>query len=71
MKNERTPTDQLISRSPFPGSRKVYVKGQLHDIEVAMREVILSETKLHGRFGETEPNSPVTIYDTSGPYTEM
>jgi len=35
-----------------------------------MREVSLSETKLHGRFGETEPNAPVTIYDTSGPFTD-
>ncbi|MEB0249163.1 phosphomethylpyrimidine synthase ThiC, partial [Mucilaginibacter sp. 5B2] len=32
--------------------------------------VSLSETKLHGRFGETEPNAPVTIYDTSGPFTD-
>ena len=70
MKNEKIPNEQAISRSPFPASRKVYVKGQLHNIEVAMREVILSETKLHGRFGETEPNAPVTIYDTSGPYTD-
>ncbi|RZL15993.1 MAG: phosphomethylpyrimidine synthase ThiC, partial [Pedobacter sp.] len=70
MKKEKTPTDQAISRSPFPASRKIYVKGQLHPIEVAMREVILSETKLHGRFGETAPNSPVTIYDTSGAYTD-
>jgi phosphomethylpyrimidine synthase len=70
MKIEKTPDGQVISRTPFPASRKVYVKGQLHNIEVAMREVNLSETKLHGRFGETEPNAPVTIYDTSGPFTD-
>ena len=70
MKTEKIPNEQVISRSPFPASRKVYVKGQLHNIEVAMREVSLSETKLHGRFGETEPNAPVTIYDTSGPFTD-
>jgi phosphomethylpyrimidine synthase len=70
MKTEKIPNEQVISRTPFPASRKVYVKGQLHKIEVAMREVSLSETKLHGRFGETEPNAPVTIYDTSGPFTD-
>jgi phosphomethylpyrimidine synthase len=70
MKKTTTPTEQVISRAPFPGSRKVYVKGQLHPIEVAMREVVLDDTKLHGRFGETEPNAPVTIYDTSGPFTD-
>jgi phosphomethylpyrimidine synthase len=70
MKTEKIPAEQVISRTPFPASRKVYVKGQLHNIEVAMREVSLSETKLHGRFGETEPNAPVTIYDTSGPFTD-
>ena len=70
MKNEKVPGEQVISQTPFPASRKVFVKGQIHDIQVAMREVILSDTKLHGRFGETEPNAPVTIYDTSGPYTD-
>lgn len=70
MKTEKIPAEQVISRTPFPASRKVYVKGQLHNIWVAMREVSLSETKLHGRFGETEPNVPVTIYDTSGPFTD-
>ncbi|MFA6082849.1 phosphomethylpyrimidine synthase ThiC [Mucilaginibacter sp.] len=70
MKTEKTPGEQVISRTPFPASRKVYVKGLIHNIEVAMREVGLSETKLHGRFGEIEHNAPVTIYDTSGPYTD-
>jgi len=70
MKTEKTPGEQVISRTPFPASRKVYVKGHIHNIQVAMREVELSETKLHGRFGETEPNAPVTIYDTSGPFTD-
>lgn len=70
MKTEKIPGEQVISRTPFSASRKVYVKGQLHNIKVAMREISLSETKLHGRFGETEPNAPVTIYDTSGPFTD-
>ncbi|MEJ2882417.1 phosphomethylpyrimidine synthase ThiC [Pedobacter sp. GR22-6] len=70
MKVEKTPTEQVISRSPFPSSRKIHVKGQLHDIAVAMREISLSDTKIHNGFGLTETNPPVTVYDTSGPYTD-
>lgn len=70
MKTEKIPREQVISRTPFPRSRKVYVKGSIHNIKVAMREVSLRETKLHGKFDEAETNAPVTIYDTSGPYTD-
>jgi phosphomethylpyrimidine synthase len=70
MKHEKTPDEQVISRTPFPASKKIFVKGQLHDIQVAMREITLSDTKIHNGFGATEPNPPVTIYDTSGPYTD-
>ena len=35
-----------------------------------MREISLTETKIHNGFGLTEPNPPVTVYDTSGPYTD-
>jgi phosphomethylpyrimidine synthase len=70
MKTEKTPNQEVISRTPFPASRKIFVKGQLHPVEVAMREISLSETKIHNGFGLTEQNPPVTIYDTSGPYTD-
>lgn len=70
MKVEKTPDDQVISRTPFPASRKIFVKGTIHDIEVAMREITLSETRIHNGFGLTEQNPPVTVYDTSGPYTD-
>lgn len=59
-----------ISREPFPASRKIHVNGSRHNISVAMREITLTDTRLHGRHGETEPNPPVTVYDTSGPYTD-
>lgn len=71
MREEKIPTSQGVTCTPFPASKKVYVKGQLHDIHVAMREISLSDTKIHGKFGETEPNAPVTVYDTSGPYTDV
>ncbi|MTG98471.1 phosphomethylpyrimidine synthase ThiC [Myroides albus] len=57
-----------ISQTPFPNSRKVYIKGTIYPIQVAMREISLSDTKLSN--GTTEHNPPVTVYDTSGPYTD-
>ncbi|GAA4165133.1 phosphomethylpyrimidine synthase ThiC [Chryseobacterium ginsenosidimutans] len=57
-----------ITRSPFPNSKKIYVEGKIHPINVAMREIHLSPTKLTN--GKIEENLPVTIYDTSGPYTD-
>ena len=57
-----------ITCSPFPNSKKIYVEGKIHPISVAMREIQLSPTKLTN--GNLEENAPVTIYDTSGPYTD-
>lgn len=57
-----------ITRSPFPNSKKIYVEGEIHPIQVAMREIELSPTKLSN--GTLEHNPPVTVYDTSGPYTD-
>jgi phosphomethylpyrimidine synthase len=53
-------------RKPFPGSRKIHVEGS-HGIRVPMREIALTPTRM--REG-SEPNPPVTVYDTSGPYTD-
>jgi len=52
---------------PFPQSRKVYVQGSRADIQVPMREVTLAPTQTNRG---VEENPPVTIYDTSGPYTD-
>lgn len=57
-----------ITRLPFPNSKKIYVEGKIHPIQVAMREIELSPTKLSN--GTLEHNPPVTVYDTSGPYTD-
>ncbi len=57
-----------ITRSPFPNSKKIYVEGNIHPIQVAMREIHLSPTRLTN--GTLEENLPVTVYDTSGPYTD-
>jgi phosphomethylpyrimidine synthase len=51
-----------VENSPIPGSRKVYETGvRFPDIRVPFREVALHESA-------NEP--PVTIYDSSGPYTD-
>ena len=52
---------------PISGSRKIYVEGSRSDIRVPMREIDLSDTP--ASFG-AEKNPPVTVYDTSGPYTD-
>src|SRR5690606_37489091 len=57
-----------ITQSPFPNAKKVYVQGTLFPIQVAMREITQSPTKLSN--GGTEDNPSVTVYDTSGPYTD-
>ncbi len=68
MKKNDKSTVQTISKEPLTGSKKIYVKGKMHDIRVAMREISLSPTR-HAN-GKTEENHPVTVYDTSGPYTD-
>lgn len=68
-KNDNAPKEHVISRDPFPCSKKVYVRGELHDVKVAMREIKLEDT--HDKFNNKKtPNPSVTVYDTSGPYTD-
>ena len=54
-----TPT---VTTGPLPASRRVWHAGERHpDIRVPMREI-----DLHATAGEP----PVTVYDSSGPYTD-
>lgn len=57
--------DQAVR--PFPSSQKIYVQGSRSDIRVPMREITLSDTP--ASYG-VEKNPPLTVYDTSGPYTD-
>ncbi|MFS4482502.1 phosphomethylpyrimidine synthase ThiC [Hyunsoonleella sp. 2307UL5-6] len=69
-KKDTAPKQNGITRHPFPNSKKVYIKGQIHpQIEVAMREIALSDT-VDSMTKKKTPNEPVTVYDTSGPYTD-
>ncbi|MGB1111337.1 MAG: phosphomethylpyrimidine synthase ThiC, partial [Gammaproteobacteria bacterium] len=62
-------TSQLSEEvtQPFPASSKVYVEGSRPDIRVPMREVEQTDTLTSA---QPEKNPPITIYDTSGPYTD-
>ena len=68
-------TDALtrqITRTPFPGSRKIYLDGSRADIRVPFREITLTDTLVHEGQGEPrrEANPPLRVYDASGPYTD-
>ena len=56
-----------LMTTPLPGSRKVYVTGSRPDIRVPMRKIELADTV---RGDSREPNEPVLVYDSSGPYTD-
>ena len=60
-------TSQFQGKSNFPASQKVYREGSQPSIRVPFRQVTLTPTT--GRFGQEE-NAPLSIYDTSGPYSE-
>ncbi len=52
------PNGSGVESTAFPSSRKIYLQGSRHDIQVPMREVVLST------------GDRVVLYDTSGPYTD-
>ena len=69
--NDQSKTDSAatLTTAPFPASRKIHVSGAHPGVRVPMREISLSPTKsMNG--GAPTPNEPITIYDTSGPYTD-
>lgn len=55
------------SVAPLPNSKKIYIEGSRPDIQVPMREISLADTPTD--MGG-EKNEPVTVYDTSGPYSD-
>ena len=60
-------TDEPQSTDALPASSRIYVEGAIHHgIRVPMREIALSPTKNFS--GELEPNTPVRVYDCSGPW---
>jgi phosphomethylpyrimidine synthase len=60
-----------IDVSSYPNSEKIYVAGKLHNIRVGMRRINLYPTvKIESGKRLEMPNAPVTVYDTSGAYTD-
>lgn len=60
-----------INVNSYPSSEKIYVNGNLHPVKVAMRRINLTPTvKIEGEEKITTENTPVTVYDTSGVYTD-
>lgn len=73
----KLPAPGTITRTPFPGSKKIFVNGKLHPIQVAMREIETGDEIARGiRAGEIKSESirkekfRIAVYDTSGPYTD-
>ena len=60
-------TQAFQGKSSFPASNKVYREGSQPSIRVPFRQVTLDPTT--GRFGQ-EDNLPLSVYDTSGPYSD-
>ncbi len=52
------PQNDKITRSPFPGSRKIYAQGSDPSIQVPFRAIDLTDGTTH------------VVYDTSGPYSD-
>jgi phosphomethylpyrimidine synthase len=62
--------DSQITTEPVPGSVKVHLKGtRFPKLRVPAREIGLSPTR-HSGTGALTPNPSITVYDTSGPYTD-
>ncbi|WP_324062060.1 phosphomethylpyrimidine synthase ThiC [Aeromonas caviae] len=55
-----------------PNSRRIFIEGSRADIRVPLREIQLADTFVGGTKDapQFEPNEPVPVYDTSGPYGE-
>ena len=62
-------TTQLSSEitQPFPNSKKIYIQGSRKDIQVGMREISVDDIPTSNG---VEKNPPITVYDTSGPFTD-
>ena len=61
-----------INVSSYPNSEKIYVDGKLHPIKVGMRKIHQYPTvKIEAGKRIETPNEDITVYDTSGLYTDQ
>lgn len=54
-------------QQPLSGSQRYWLQGEHPDVKVPVRHILQSDTPT--LFGG-EPNPPIPVYDTSGPYTD-
>lgn len=60
-----------IEVNSYPGSEKIYIDGELFPIKVGMRKINLTPTvKIIDGKKEQYDNGDITVYDTSGVYTD-
>lgn len=60
-----------IEVNSYPGSEKIYIDGELFPIKVGMRKITLTPTvKIIDGKKEQYDNGDITVYDTSGVYTD-
>ncbi|MFC6635200.1 phosphomethylpyrimidine synthase ThiC [Microbulbifer taiwanensis] len=67
----KTFLDNLTAQS-FPNSRKIYLQGETPEMRVGVREICLGDSVVGGdeKNPQLEPNEPLRVYDTSGPYSD-
>ncbi|MFV0450340.1 MAG: phosphomethylpyrimidine synthase ThiC [Vibrio sp.] len=63
---------ETLSVKPYPNSTKTYVIGSRPDLRVPMREIALADSLVGGSKAAPifAPNEPISVYDTSGVYTD-
>lgn len=62
---------QQNSKITYPASEKVFISGKIHPIKVAMRRIKQLDTiEIENGQRKVSQNSPITVYDTSGPYSD-
>ncbi|MDR2520384.1 MAG: phosphomethylpyrimidine synthase ThiC [Bacteroidales bacterium OttesenSCG-928-I14] len=55
----------------YPSSEKIYIPGKLHNIQVGMRKINLTNTTIKKENKkEKKYNHSITVYDTSGMYSD-
>ncbi|WP_299599527.1 phosphomethylpyrimidine synthase ThiC [uncultured Microbulbifer sp.] len=61
-----------LTAQQFPNSRKVYLQGEREDVKVGVREICLGQSLVGGDEENPvfEPNEPLQVYDTAGPYSD-
>ncbi len=61
-----------LSCGPIPGSEKIYLEGSRPSIQVPVRAIAQSSTRVLHADGREESvtNPTIYVYDTSGPYTD-